>query len=43
MRIEVRCVRIDGYKNLNGVADDLVDAEMYNHAVGLNRDGKEEP
>jgi hypothetical protein len=25
------------------VADDLVDAEMYNHAVGLNRDSKEEP
>ena len=43
MRIEVRCVRIDGYKNLNGAADDLVDAEMYNHAVGLNRDSKEEP
>ena len=43
LNLEVRCVRIDGFKNRHGLADDLIDAQEFNHGVNLNRDGKDDP
>ncbi len=41
--MEVRCVRIDGFKNENSLADDLIDAQELNHGVNISRDGKDDP
>ena len=44
LQVEIRCVRVDGYLDSSrGLAEDLVDAQTYNHGFNLNRDPKDAP